>query len=114
VRATSDPASHSNLRGNRFLLSDPKIYNAASPVLKWVYISSPKITSLLACSIMATEISNALNKFQQPEYPPDEALVRRRVELVPVDSPTDASVAHRRSVDRLRKKKEERKKKRKK
>jgi hypothetical protein len=43
---------------------------------------------------MATEIS----KFQQPEYPSDEALVRRRVELVPVDATTTANAAHTRSV----------------
>ncbi|CEL09358.1 hypothetical protein ASPCAL12495 [Aspergillus calidoustus] len=43
---------------------------------------------------MATEISNAFDKFQQPEYPPDEALVRRRVELVPVDSLATANAAH--------------------
>jgi hypothetical protein len=48
---------------------------------------------------MATEISNAFDKFQQPEYPPDEALVRRRVELVPVDSLATANAAHTRSVD---------------
>ncbi|KAL3489536.1 hypothetical protein BJX62DRAFT_239068 [Aspergillus germanicus] len=42
---------------------------------------------------MATEITNVVDKFQQAEYPPDEALVRRRVELVPVNQTTAVNAA---------------------